>query len=427
MLKKVENFLATKLTALNTHPYMEAIKNGFYLAMPMLIIGSIFLLLCQLPIDGYSDFMAGIFGEDWSNFFFVPYYCSVAMMSLFVLLGVSDSLATHYHIDKGSSQAMAVAGFMILTPFISSESGATGIPLDNLGAQGLFLTMIVGICAVEFNRFILEKDWTIKMPEGVPPNVASSFSSLVPAFLFMLICIIIRTLFGMTSFGSAQNFIYSIIQLPFQHLTSSLPTMIFIVFMISVSWFFGIQPAIITSVFEPAWRAMSAENLAAMQAGVAATNVINFEFYANFIALGGGGATIGLAIALLWRKSKRYKDLGKLSLPSSIFNINEPLIFGVPIVLNPIIIIPFFLAPLICCILAYVTMSVGIVPITNGLSIPWTTPPLISGYLLSGIRGLLLQLVEIIISVAIYTPFLSILDKKALEEEKALSTEGTQN
>lgn len=404
MFSKVENFLATKLTALNTNRYMEAIKSGFYVAMPMLIIGSVFLLLCQLPIDGYSEFMAETFGKGWSDFFFIPFFCSVSMMSLFVLLGVSESLASHYQIDKRSSQVMAVAGFMILTPFINSETGATGIPLDNLGASGLFLTMIVAIAAVEFNRFVLNKGWTINMPDGVPANVSASFTSLIPAFLFMLVCIVIRMLFGMTEFGSAHNFIYSIIQLPFQHLTSSLPTMIFIVFMISVSWFFGIQPAIITSVFEPAWRAMSAENLAAMQAGATATNIINFEFYANFIAIGGGGATIGLAIALLWRKSKRYKELGKLSLPASIFNINEPLIFGVPIVLNPVIIIPFFLAPLICCILAYITMTIGIVPVANGLSIPWTTPPLISGYLLSGIPGLLLQLVEIIISVAIYTP-----------------------
>ncbi len=420
MFEKVENFLATKLTALNTNRYMEAIKSGFYVAMPMLIIGSIFLLLCQLPIEGYSDFMAKTFGDGWSNFFYIPFFCSVSMMSLFVLLGVSESLSNYYKIDRRSSQAMAVAGFMILTPFINSETGATGIPLDNLGASGLFLTMIVAIAAVEMNRFVLKRGWVIKMPEGVPANVSASFTSLIPALLFMLICVIIRIGFAMTSFGSAHNFIYSIIQLPFQHLTSSLPTMILIVFMISVSWFFGIQPAIITSIFEPAWRAMSSENLVAFQAGMKATNIINFEFYANFIAIGGGGATIGLALALLWRKSKRYKELGKLSLPASIFNINEPLIFGVPIVLNPVIIIPFFLAPLICCVLTYVSMSIGLVSVANGLSIPWTTPPIISGYLLSGISGAVLQVIEIIISAAIYTPFLRILDKKALEEENTV-------
>lgn len=415
---EVENFLSTKLTVLNSNRYMEAMKSGFYGAMPMLIIGSIFLLLCQLPIDGYGDFMTSIFGAEWSNFFFIPFYCSVSIMSLFVILGTSESLARYYNVDKKSSQIMAVSGFLVLTPFINSETGTMGIPVDNLGASGLFLCLIVAIAAVEINRLITKLGWIIKMPASVPPNVSSSFTSLIPAFIFILICITVRTLFGMTGFASAHNFIYSIIQLPFQKLTSSYPTMVIIVFMISVSWFFGIQPAIITSIFEPAWRSMSAENAAAIVAGETATNVINFEFYANFIAIGGGGATIGLAIALLWRKSKQYKELGKLAIGPSIFNINEPLIFGVPIVLNPVIIIPFFLAPLICCTLAYFTMITGIVPIANGIAIPWTTPPIISGYLLSGIQGAVLQILCIMISVAIYTPFLRILDKKAMELEK---------
>lgn len=423
MYQKIEYILSTKLTALNSNRYMEAIKSGFYCAMPMLIIGSIFLLLCQLPINDYAKFMASIFGAGWSDFFFTPYYCSVAMMSLFVLLGTSESLANTYKIDTRSSQIMAVAGFLIMTPFINSETGALGIPLDNLGASGLFLCLICAIAAVEVNKFVLIRGWAIKMPDSVPGNVAASFTSLIPAFIFLLLCVIIKTIFGMTEFGSAHNFIYSLVQLPFQHLTSSYFTIVIIVFMISVSWFFGIQPAIITSVFEPAWRAMSAENLAAIAAGGTASNVITFEFYANFVAIGGGGATIGLAIALLWRKSKQYKELGKLALGPSIFNINEPLIFGTPIVLNPIIIIPFFLAPLICCTLAYITMSTGIVPVTNGVAIPWTTPPVISGYLLCGIKGALLQLLMVVISVAIYTPFLRILDKKALELEKQTQAE----
>ena len=283
--------------------------------------------------------------------------------------------------------------------------------------------MFVAIAAVEINRFITNRKLTIKMPKGVPANVSASFTSLTPILAFSLICIIIRTLFGMTSFGSVHNFIYTLIQLPFQHLTSSLPTMLFIVFMISVSWFFGIQPAVITTVFEAAWRAMSAENLAATQAGAVPANIINFEFYACFIALGGGGVTIGLALALIRAKSKRYKELGKISLPSSIFNINEPLIFGVPVVLNPVIIIPFFLAPFVNTIICYVSMKTGLVPCANGLSIPWTTPPLVSGYLLAGIRGVLLQVVCLAVSISMYWPFVKILDKQELEREQTENIE----
>ncbi|MFL2100774.1 PTS sugar transporter subunit IIC [Desemzia sp. FAM 23989] len=263
------------------------------------------------------------------------------------------------------------------------------------------------------------------MPESVPSNVARSFDALIPGLFIILIFMLIRMGFGSTGYETAQTFIFQIIQTPLTTIGTSLPATVLVIILETILFSFGLHgPNIVGGVMQPIWLSTMAENLAAFQANLDLPNIVTYQFYSNFIKMGGAGATVGLALLCLFAaKSQQFKTLGKLAIGPSIFNINEPLIFGLPIVLNPVFIIPFIITPVILTILSYIVMTTGLVPPTNGVNVPWTTPPIFSGFLVSGWRGALWQVVEIGISTAIYFPFFRMEDQKAYALEKGQSVE----
>jgi len=257
------------------------------------------------------------------------------------------------------------------------------------------------------------------MPDGVPPTVAQSFSDLIPISIVVIVFLLIRILFVLTPFSDSFTFVYTILQTPLQNIGDSLGAMIFVYFLAHILWFFGIHGTNVTgAVFNPILLVLSTENQAAIQAGLAPMHIINQQFQDLFATFGGGGSTLSLLIAMFFFcKSKRIKQLGKLAIIPGIFGINEPVIFGLPIVLNPTIAIPFILVPMLNIVISWFTMNIGLVPITNGALLPWTTPPIISGFLASGWQGAILQLFLIILGVIIYLPFIKTIDKEYLLEE----------
>lgn len=413
---------------LNENKYLGAIRDGFMGAMSLLILGSLFLLFANLPIPGYADFMASVFGNDWAAFFNVPYDVTMNIMTLFVIIGLSRSLAKSNGIDDLGAVLWALIGFLILTPVSSFEVNSavsSFLPMNNFSASGLFLGMLSAILAVEIMAFVLKRGWRIKLPESVPSNVAKSFDALIPGLFIILIFMGIRMIFEATLYETAQAFIFQIIQTPLTSVGTSLPATVLVIIIETVLFSFGLHgPNIIGGVMQPLWLSTMAENLAAFQAGLDLPNIVTYQFYGNFIKVGGAGGTIGLALLCLFvAKSQQFKTLGKLAIGPSIFNINEPLIFGLPIVLNPVFIIPFVITPVVLTISTYIVMTTGLVPPTNGVNVPWTTPPIFSGFLVSGWRGALWQVMEIGISTAIYFPFFRMEDQKALALEKGQSEE----
>ncbi|HAR1783632.1 TPA: PTS sugar transporter subunit IIC [Enterococcus faecium] len=417
-ISKIEP-IATKL---NSNKYLSAIRDAFMGVMSLLILGSIFLLFTSVPIPGYADFMANIFGENWSVFLNIPYEVTMNIMTLFIIIGIARSLAKTNGIDDVAAMLWSLVGFLILTPISTFDvkgSTASFLPMGNFSASGLFLGMISAICAVQIITFVLKKGWKISMPESVPSNVSRSFDALVPGLFVIIAFMLIRLLFSITAFDTAQDFIFKIIQTPLTELGTSLPATVLIMIIETVLFGFGLHgPNIMLGVMQPLWFSTMAENLSAYQAHEALPNIVTYQFYANIVKVGGTGATLGLAILCLFvAKSKRLKTIGKLAFGPSLFNINEPLIFGLPIVLNPVLIIPFVLISVILTILSYVVMSIGLVPPTNGVNIPWSTPPIISGFLACGWRGAIWQIIEIALSAVVYFPFFRSEDRKALAEE----------
>lgn len=419
------NVFEEKLTPiaikLDQNRYLSAVKNAFMSAMPLLIVGSFFILLAYLPISSYTSFMENTFGSTWQNMFLMPNDISMSMMTVYVVIGIANNLSKDYKLDRLGGIFAGLSAFFVITPMygFADDGLGVGIPLSNLGASGLFVGIIVAILAVEILRFTDKKGWKIKMPDSVPANVTNSFSTLIPILLVIVIFNFVRIGFAATSYENAQTFIFTNLQTPLTSLGNTLPATILAMLLEGALWSFGINGGnIVGSVLQPIWLSLTAENAAAVASGLEIPNIINFQFYSNFIKVGGSGATLGLCLILLFfAKSKQFKAIGKLSIIPQFFNINETIIFGFPIVLNPLMFIPFILTPIIMTIVAYFAMNTGLVPLTNGVNIPWTTPPIIAGFLASGWRGSLLNIVQIVISAGIYFPFFKTADNMALKSE----------
>lgn len=399
------------------------------LAMPLLIIGAISLLIADFPISGYTDFMASIFGAKWDDFFLIPYHASMAIMTIFVILGIAYNLSLHYKQDGISTAVIALVCFFILTPFTTSftPEGSKAvynvtsvIPLEWIGSKGLFVGMLVAIFVTEIVRFVYKKDWQIKMPKGVPPSVARAFSSLIPGAIAIFLFGVVRLIFVYTPYQTVHNLIFTVLQTPLTSLGDTLGATLVANFFVSLFWIFGIAGSdVVQAIMNPIWISLSGDNLAAYANGAALPHIITQQFNQIYLWVGGSGATLALCITLLTIcKSQQCKKIGKLAILPGLFNINEPLTFGLPIVLNPIMIIPFILSPLALCLITYFSMATGLVPAPNGVLIPWTTPVIIGGFLVSGIRGAILQAVELVVSFFIYLPFIKMLDKKYCEQEQ---------
>lgn len=423
---------AAKLAA---QKHLGALKDGIILAMPMIIIGSAFLILAFLPIPGYEEFMANTFGEAWLSKLMYPTDATFNMMGLIAAFGIAYRLAESYNIDAVTAGVISLCAFLLATPFNvpftpdgATEALAVGgaIPVAYMGSKGLFVAILIGLFSTEVYRFILKKNIVIKMPDGVPPAVSRSFVALIPGFVVIGIIWIIRLIIEYFGISSIHDVVQLILGKPLGLLGGTLGGSIIAYSMVMLLWSAGIHGTnIVNGVIQPIWLMATEENQLAFRAGEELPNILTAQFFEVFIQVGGTGATFGLVLIMLFfAKSQQNKQLGRLAVGPSVFMINEPVIFGVPIVMNPLLIIPFFLTPIVLIIVTYFAMSLGLVAKPAGIAIPWTTPPLIGGYLATGgkISGAIMQLINIIIAFVIYFPFFKMWDVMKKKEEDGITT-----
>lgn len=429
MLKKLDKILSPIANALSRNKILSAIRDGFLVTTPIVIIGSIFLLISNFPINGYEEFMAGIFGAGWSSYLgritAIAFDCTALLASF--------SIGYCYAREQGlsnkiSSAAVALVSFLIVTPqrhpnFVLVDDAKKvfrGFSFGNFGTAGIFLAMIIAIISVSIFAWAVKRKLVIKLPEGVPPAVMDSFAALIPAALSMIFFFVLNIIMANTSYQYLHNLIYQVLQAPLVGLGKFALFEVIYQFLSTLFWFFGINgPAVTNTVFSPIHKALTLENYEAAKAGLEMTNIFTAGFSDFFCNFGGGGSTLGLVIMMAFlAKSNRMKMLGRLSLPAGIFGINEPIIFGLPVVLNPIMMVPFILAPVANTVIAYLATIWGIIPITTGAQLPWTTPIIFSGYLVTGsVMASILQVGLLVVNMLIYYPFMKLLDKQYLEEE----------
>lgn len=432
MLDKLEKVLMPIADKLGKNKLLMAIRDGFLISTPLLIVGSLFLLIANFPIPGWSEFWARFFGVGWEGYLSNVARATFDIVSVLTVIGIGYAYAREIGGDKIQGAIVALVSFIILMPTKIAYEGLEGaanmnaISFSFTGTNGIFLAMVVSIASVKLFHWAYKKGWTIKMPEGVPPAVSDSFAALIPSALVLFVFFLVRIGFELTPFGSAHEFIYKVLQAPLIGVGNSLGAQIIYVVLSSIFWIFGINgPAVTNSVFSPIFRTLSIENLAAFEAGSPLPHIYTGQFVDLFQTFGGGGSTLSLVILMVTvAKSQRIKKLGNLSLVPGIFGINEPIIFGLPIVLNPIMAIPFIGVPLMNTVLSAIAFETGFLPYTNGVALPWTTPLGFSGYLSTGSwRAAAVQVGLVVLGCLVYYPFIKILDKNYLKDEANQSEE----
>ncbi|MGX7302816.1 PTS transporter subunit EIIC [Enterococcus gilvus] len=251
-----------------------------------------------------------------------------------------------------------------------------------------------------------------------------SFSSLIPGILLITLFLVISKLISMTSFGNLHAMIFSLIQTPLQNIGGSFPAILFMALLAQLLWFFGIHGSMVVfSVMSPILGAMDAAQLTAFSSGQPLPNVLGMSFFTIFTF---SGTAIALSILMLFAKSKQFKTLGKLGIVPSIFAITEPLIFGTPLILNPIFAIPFILGNVISLVLSYVATIIGIIPQLNGIAAPAGTPIIIQGLIAGGWKIALFQAFLLVIWILLWLPFFKVADAKNFKEENAELTESSK-
>lgn len=405
---------------------IKALKDGMMFSLPFLMIGSLFLLIANLPIKSLNTLVAECGLADICS---QVYSSTFSLMALFTVVGITYSYLKNDKISTAVNGALTgLAAFVLLTPsskVLENGEAVTGvISKDWTAGQGMICAILIGFLVGYIYSLCIRKDIRVKMPEGVPPGVADSFSSLLPTGIITIVCAIIYAVCHFVFKTTLAELIYSAIQIPLQGVTDSFAGVVIMTVMMSLLWWTGVHGgSICGGILSPILQANMAANQKILDSGVALTvqnggHIFTQQFWDNFLCMSGAGVVIGLVIYItFFAKSESLRSLGKLSIVPNIFNINEPIIFGTPIVLNIYLLVPFVLVPLIIGISSYLLMYFGILPLFSGVMVPWTTPPIISGFLIGGWKVALWQLVMIIISFVVYFPFIKKIDTLSSKNE----------
>lgn len=413
-MDKISEKILPLANALGQNRYLTVLRDAFMLSFPITMFGSIVVVINNLPFfnDATKGTLSTLFGNGQN--------ATMSIMTVFVTFGIGYYLSKSYDVEGIFGGAVSFASFLILTPFfMTTESGetVTGVlSLDRLGAKGMFIGMIAAFLAAEIYCRVTKRGWQIKMPDGVPPAVTKSFAALIPAIVTLTIFLILNAIMTGVFHANFHDVIYELIQKPLTGLGSSLPATLLALFLVQFLWFFGLHGQIIVnSVMDPIWNTLMLDNLEAYQNGEALPHIVTKPFMETFtVGLGGSGMTLAVVILMAFvLKKKQYRDVGRLALAPGIFNVNEPAIFGMPIVLNATILIPWVVAPLVVTTFNYLVMAAGLVPAPTGVSVPWTVPVIASGVLATNSwLGGLLQVIDVVLVGMIWYPFLRILDRQ---------------
>jgi PTS system cellobiose-specific IIC component len=288
------------------------------------------------------------------------------------------------------------------------------LSIDSLGSKGLFTAIVIALITVRVQKFFTDKNLVIKLPENVPQVVYESFLSLIPMFFLVLVFWLIRFVCGID--------INNLIQAAFKPLVfalNTLPGILVYAFLVTLLWSVGINgDNAMDAIVAPIFLQYLTANVLATTKGLPLPYVTANGFFTTFVNVGGTGATIALALIMMNSKEPGFRKISRISLPTQIFQINEPIFFGFPIVLNPIFMVPYILNALVLTAGSFLLMQWNIIhrPFVN---VPWTTPPIIGHYLVSGgdWRAAVWGVVSIIIAMLIYYPFAKTAERQRLKRE----------
>ena len=420
LMKWVEEKLVPPMAKIGTQRHLLAIRNGVVSTLSLILIGTFFMVFINLPFPGWNEFIA-----PYSATIVLPFRITMGLMAIYATFVMGSDLAKSYGLDSVTGGILSLGTFFMLqvpVNVLTPEEAPLGwvLPMSSLGASGMFAGILSMIFAVEVYRFFKKRNITIKMPEQVPPAVARSFEALIPGAVILTTTWLIRSVAGFDVNAALLSLFEPLTNILGNNLLGVLLPM----FLIHLLWSFGIHGmSIVGAVVRPMWLIMLDENAKALADGTAATKlpyIAPEQFYQWTVTIGGAGATIVVSVLFLFFcKSKFLKEVGRFSIIPGIFNINEQMIFGAPMMLIPYMFIPFNLVPLVLTIVSYFAVKLEMV---NGFTVlpTWTLPAPIGGYLSAGNdwRVVVLIVINTLIAFIIYYPFVKAYDKKMLSDEQ---------
>lgn len=406
---------------LDSFTSLKVLTAGLTMILPIIIIGAFASLAANFPVDGYQAFITD---TGLKEIFSLGGQFSTNIISPIAVFSITYAYVNQKNIPALVPSIIAFMAFLVVTPLTTVEDAAY-ISFEWLGSAGFFVAILLSFIVGKLYVMMIEKDWVIKMPDSVPTMVTNSFSGLIPAGVVISLAMAVRYVFTFTPFESIHNVIFDLIQTPITNLGNSIYALIIITLLSRLLWMIGIHGMlvlmpILLTVFMP----LDLQNLEAYTNGDPLPNIVGLAFWILCTSIGGGGATLGLNFLMAFRsKSEQYKTLGKLALPSGIFGINEPLVYGLPIVFNAMYAIPYIFAPIINLIIGYIVINVGMVPAPSGASILGMPIPIFFVGLIQGSWKLgVLQLFFLAINTLIYYPFFKAADTNLYKQEVEGST-----
>lgn len=421
MKDKLQNVLLSISSKVETNKYLGSIKEAFTMFVPFIIVGS-FGSMLNILVSGANGLAQWVpWLSNLSPAFTAINFVTISCMSLPIAFLIGYKLAEKENLPQLESGLIGLLSYLAVCPNtistvvegLKDPVVVNGLGAGVIGAQGLFVSMIMSMVAVKFFGLLTNIDAIkIKMPDSVPTGIARSFNILIPIFIIITAFSVGGCLFNTFTGNYLNVWIYNIIQLPLQALANTTGGILVLALVNQLFWFLGIHGGmVIEGVRGPLSAAGLAENISAVQAGGVATNILTRGFWTSFVVVGGGGITLSLLIAIfIFSKREDHKSIAKFSLIPGICGINEPVVFGLPLVLNPIFAIPFILNSVIAAFIAVVATNIGF--LTCGvLDCPPGLPVFVTGFISYGIHGIIVQAIILIVTFIIWVPFVLMSNK----------------
>lgn len=420
------NIIERKITplagAVGQQRHVVAIRDGFVSALPFMIIGSFMLVFIFPPFAADSQWG---FARSWLDFslryrdqLMLPYYLSMGVMTFFISVGIGASLGRHYKLDPVMTGLLAFMGFLLVAAPYQDGKIAT----DYFSGQGIFTAILTAIYTSEIYALLKRKNITIRLPKEVPTGVARSFEILIPVIVIVATLHPLNLLVASWTGMIIPQAIMHLLQ-PLVSASDSLPAVLLSVLICQILWFAGIHGAlIVTGIMNPFWLTNLAANQAALEAGQALPHTYLMGFWDFYLLIGGVGSTLPLAFLLLRSRAAHLRTIGKMGIVPSFFNINEPILFGMPIIMNPLFFLPFILVPMINAVFAWTATKLGWVAQVVSMA-PWTTPAPIGASWAANwaFSPVIMCLFCMALSALIYLPFVKAWERSLLQQEAQAS------
>lgn len=416
----IEKRLAPMAGVIAQQRYVLAIRDGFIAALPFMIVGSFMLVFIFPPISTNTTFQ---FAKAWLNFsanyreqLMLPFNMSMGLMTIFISVGVGASLGKQYSLDPITTGLLSLMSVMLVAADL--KNGA--LSMQYFSGQGIFTALLCSIYATEVYRWLKKRNITIKLPEQVPPGVSRSFEVLIPVIVIMITLHPLNLFIEHATGMILPEAIMAMLK-PLVAASDSLLAVILAVLLCQILWFAGIHGTmIVTGIMNPFWMANLASNQAALAAGEAIPHTFVQGFWDHFLFIGGVGSTLPLAILLIRSRAAHLRTIGRMGFVPGLFNINEPILFGAPIIMNPILFIPFVFIPVINAILAWYAIDLGLVEKVVMMT-AWTTPAPIGASWATNwaIAPVILCFICMAIAALMYYPFVKAYEKTLLAADNS--------